>query len=383
MRNEKFIEGLNMIIEGATIVRDVLTGGEEDSKNTRNGATKSVARREKVQKGEEVMNAPAEETENGTVVGEVSFSREQLDAMKYNDLKKLGASLGVPCTGKRNEITDRILAVKGTMSVPATEEKEPSEDDGKVVPISKANKKSGGLKKKTKDKEPEIPEEYIEQAKAIAEDMSVEDIVEALADVGVEASGKKSEVVLALAKALFEGKIEPDDDEDGEDSETNVSVDDNEVDEDEAEETSEDTEDEDEGEEITTDSYFEEFDPDGVNNPENMTEERAEAVRVMMAEAIEGVEDETLTEEDMSTFCDTFCTEDEIEALGDDYTFEELFALYVETKKRLIDNDGETHEAEDPYEIGEENFCCGHELKYDKKKKVYICETCGGKYEAE
>lgn len=377
MMNEKLIEGLNMIIEGATAVRDELlsscNGEAKAEAGEKKTTSKSVARREKVQK-EEAMNAPADEpAESGEVIGEVGFSREQLDAMKYNDLKKLGASLGVPCTGKRNEITDRILACKGTVTT-ATADEEPGEeapadDDGKVVPINKGKK--GGLKKKAK--EPEIPEEFIEQANEIAEEMTVEEIVEALADAGIEAKGKKSEVVMSLAKALAEGLIELDGDEDEEET----------AGEDTSADESTEVEGEDEAEEITEDSYFEEFDPDGVNDPENMTEERANAVKAMMKEAIEGVEEETLTEEDMSTFCETFCTQDEIDSLGEEYTFEELFALYCETKKRLIDNDGELHEAEDPYEIGEDNFCCGHELKYDKKKKVYICETCGGNYEAE
>ena len=48
--------------------------------------------------------------------------------------------------------------------------------------------------------------------------------------------------------------------------------------------------------------------------------------------------------------------------------FEELVALYCEIRKRFVDDDGEEHEPGDPYELNEKNFCCGHELKYEKKK---------------
>ena len=49
----------------------------------------------------------------------------------------------------------------------------------------------------------------------------------------------------------------------------------------------------------------------------------------------------------------------------------------------FVDDDGEEHEPGDPYELNEKNFCCGHELKYEKKSKTFICESCGEKYTAE
>ena len=49
----------------------------------------------------------------------------------------------------------------------------------------------------------------------------------------------------------------------------------------------------------------------------------------------------------------------------------------------MIDDEGNTNEPGEPYEINEENYCCGHALKYDKNGKVFICEVCGNKYEAE
>lgn len=375
MKKETIIEGLNRIIEGATMLRDELSGGaENETPATDNGkATKSVGKRTKVQKEETApaMNEP-EETE-APATANARFSREDLDAMKYNDLKKLGASLGVPCTGKRAEITDRILAV----DVEVTADPVDGEDSGKVVPISKGKK--GGLKKAKKEeeaeaeaeeeKEPEISEEAIQMAKEVSEDMTAKEIIDYLADLGIKASGKKSDVVLVLAQAIDDGKVEfEDDDEEEEEVEEQVE---------------EDVADDEEGEEINADTYFADYDPEGINDPDNMTDERKEAVHNMMEEVLEQIENESIKEEDMATFCETFCTEDELEMLGDEYEFEDLVALFCETKKRFIDNDGAEYEAEEPYEIGEDNFCCGQKLKYEKKSKKFICENCGAEYEAE
>lgn len=375
MKNERIIEGLNAIIEGATILRDELAGGVEK----RNAVeSKSATRRQAVQKEQPAMNEP-EETE-ATVEGK--FSREQLMSMKFNELKKLGASVGVSCKGTRDEIVERMLQVTVTATVENEAEPEkteaPAKDDGKVVPI---NKKKGGLKKSAKTEEPEeeeVDEQYIQMATEATEDMSAKEIIEFLAEFDIEAKGKKSDVVKVLAKAIADGIVQLEDDDEDE-SEEEADVEETTA---EAEEETAEDEDED-GEEFNEESYFPEYDPEGVNNPDGMSEERAEAVKSMMADIIEGVENDTITEEDIQTFLETYASEEELEALGDDYQFEDLVAMYCEVKKRFIDDDGEEHEAGDPYEIDEENYCCGRKLKYEKKSKKFICENCGEEYEAE
>lgn len=376
MKNERIIEGLNAIIEGATILRDELAGGVEK----RNAVEfKSATRRQAVQKEQPAMNEP-EETE-ATVEGK--FSREQLMSMKFNELKKLGASVGVSCKGTRDEIVERMLQVTVTATVENDEAEPekteaPAKDDGKVVPI---NKKKGGLKKSAKTEEPEeeeVDEQYIQMATEATEDMSAKEIIEYLAEFDIEAKGKKSDVVKVLAKAIADGIVQLEDDDEDE-SEEEADVEETTA---EAEEETAEDEDED-GEELNEESYFPEYDPEGVNNPDGMSEERAEAVKSMMADIIEGVENDTITEEDIQTFLETYASEEELEALGDDYQFEDLVAMYCEVKKRFIDDDGEEHEAGDPYEIDEENYCCGRKLKYEKKSKKFICENCGEEYEAE
>lgn len=384
MKNERLIEGLNMIIEGATILRNEIISGAEASTESNGAEYKSVTRRKAVQKEEPVMNTP-EETEAGAEV-EGTLSREQLMSMKFNDLKKLGASLGVSCSGKRDEIIDRILNV----SVKASVEPEESEDEGtaekgKVVPISKSKK--GGLKKKKEEPEEEETEEEeeagpseesIKLAEELTEDMSAKEIIDYLAECGIKAKGKKSDVILVLAKGIEDGTVELEDDEEEAGEEVEEPVEDGE----DSEEVSADDAEE-EGEEFNEESYFPEYDEAGYNNPDTMTEKRAEAVRDIMADIIEKVENDELKEEDMQTLLENVCTEEELEALGDDYEFEELVAMYCEIRKRFVDDDGEEHEPGDPYELNDKNFCCGHELKYEKKSKTFICESCGEKYTAE
>ena len=385
MKNERLIEGLNMIIEGATILRNELSGAEVSE--SKGAESKSVARRAAVQKEEPVMNAPEEKEAGAEVEVEGTLSREQLMSMKFNDLKKLGASLGVSCSGKRDEIIDRILNVSVKASVESEEPAdEGTEEKGKVVPISKSKK--GGLKKKKEEPEEEETEEEeeagpseesIKLAEELTEDMSAKEIIDYLAECGIKAKGKKSDVILVLAKGIEDGTVELEDDEedteDEEEAEAEESVDEGE------EEVSSD--DEEEGEEFNEESYFPEYDEAGYNNPDSMKEERAEAVKAMMADIIEKVENDELKEEDMQTFLENVCTDEELEALGEDYEFEELVALYCEIRKRFVDDDGEEHEPGDPYELNEKNFCCGHELKYEKKSKTFICESCGEKYTAE
>ena len=150
----------------------------------------------------------------------------------------------------------------------------------------------------------------------------------------------------------------------------------------ETEDTADDSAD-DEEVEIEATSYFEQFDPDGYNNPDNMTDERREAVEAKMDEIITEYSDGSLTSDDISSYIEDNATQEEIDLLGDDYTDDDLLMLYMELNKRNIDNDGEEHEPNDPYEVGDANFCCGHELKYEKNTKKFICEHCGEEYEVE
>lgn len=348
--NVEIIEGIELTIKGLESIKKALmseAGAEKEAKDTKSKPETKV------------MEEPKEAVESTEAGG---YTVEELQAMKYNDFKKLASKLGVKCTGTRDEIMERILALNGQESVEESAEESQEEAVEEEVP-AKSDKPAGSKKLGKKKADEPATDEFDEQAEEIAKETPVEDIIEALAGVDVKANKKNA--VQKLAEALREGLIELDDEEDDEEAEA-----------DDSEEAGEE-------EEISATSYFEEFDPDGYNNPDDMTEERAEAIESKMDEILTSYADGTLTDEDISSYVEDNATEAEIDLLGDDYSEEDILKLYMELIKRTIDNDGEEHEQGEPYEVADKDVCCGHSLKYVKKTKKYVCEHCGEEYEAE
>ena len=241
-------------------------------------------------------------------------------------------------------------------------EEEATED--KVVPISK-KKKPVKEEVEKDDSEDEVEEKYLAMAREALEDNELEDIVEVLEEAGIKLTkiqSKKADVVMTkLAEAFQSGVIEVEDEEYEE----------------------EETESEEDVLEFSEDSYFEQYDTDGINNPKNMTKDRLKAVKEMVADIINSYEEDELTSEDIEKELEDIVTDEDLELLGEDYDDDELVAFYIEMKKRFIDNDGDMIDPSEPYEVGEDDFCCGHKLTYDKKGKKYICSVCEEEYEAE
>ena len=342
MRKKELIKAISKIEEGIADVKNLLISEEQNQND------KSTDEFAKDSTGE------VENTEGRP-------SKEELDAMKYNDLKKLGKELGVKCTGTREEITARILGVD--VDVEDSNDSEPVKEE-KVVPIKK---------KSVKTEEPEdegVEEKYLEMAREALEDNSLEDVIEVLSEAGIKLTSiqkKKQDVIMnKLAEAFQNGMIDVDDEE-----------------EDEEESKSEDVAESEEELDFSEDSYFDQYDPNGINDPSIMSKKRAKAVKSLVADIISKFESEELTVEDIESELEDYVTDDDVELLGEDYSEEELVAFYIEMKKRFVDDDGSVCEPGEPYEIGNTNFCCGHELSYDKKKKTFICPVCSEEYEAE
>lgn len=375
----KFVAGLDSIIKGLTEIRNAYSTTEVDS-------TVSTP----------VQNPPADTPATPKSI-EGHYDLDQLNSMKYNELKKLGASLGVSSKGTREELTERIMNVP--VNVPIDEDSIPSEEDvaateaeiqkvSNVVPMSQ---KASANKEVTKPSA-----EYVEMATDALSEYGKDEILAHLSEAGVTIKGRKTEkaIINALALAFENGTIsvEEDDDDDEEevvedaadDSDDFEDDDSDESEDDDDDESEDDEEDEDDGEEdeLTPDSYFSDFDEEGINDPRNMTKKRSKAVIREMTRIIKGVDDESIDEETINEFMNDFLTEDELESYEELDTDDKL-AMFCEMKKRLIDDDGEIHEAEDVYSIDDNNFCCGHELKYDRKSKSFVCEVCGSVYSEE
>lgn len=364
MNIAEIIKGIDWTIEGLNQIKDALVA-EEVVESPKTTGVANVAKNAPVVE-EEVIEETPDEVMKDLEGAKCQFDVEQLKSMKYNEFKKFAASLGVKCTGTRDEIMERILALDVTIAngEVTVENEEPETVEEEVVKekTSKSDKPARSKKLGAKKADEPTRDEFDEQAEEIAESTSVEDIIEALADVEVKATKKNA--VQKLAQALREGLIALDEEEE------EVA--------DEAPEA-----DEEDGEEISADSYFPEYDPKGYNDPENMTEERAEAIEAKMDEVLTAYSEGELTDEEIASYVEDNATEEEIDLLGDEYTEEDILKLYMELIKRTIDNDGEEHEQGEPYEVADKDVCCGRELKYSKKTKQYICEHCGTEYEAE
>lgn len=362
MNNAEVIKGIEMTINGLNAIKNALGAEKTESVSPAKVETP-------------VTDAP--------VTADGVLSVEQMNAMKYNEFKKFAASLGVKCTGTRDEIMNRILALDGAEAPVMNEPvEEVAEADDETE--TKSDRPTGGKCKLAKKTDEPTKDEFDEQAEKIASDTEIEDIIEALADVDVKATKKNA--IEKLAQALRDGLIEVDDDDEDEDEdvdEDDVEEDDSDEAEDDSEEDEDSDDDDDEdGEDFNADTYFPEVDPHGLNDPDTMSDERRQAVHDKNEEIIEAYSNGELTLDAINDFFSEYATEEDMELIDTDNDLEVL-ALYIALNDRLIDNDGDEHEKEDPYEVGEHDMCCGHELKYVKKTKKYICEVCGAEYEAE
>lgn len=364
---EELVKSMKKVEEGFAEVSSILSAIQSDSEETATETPKKEGAKKSAKKAEE----PAEETENAD-----SDKKAELDGMKYNDLKKYGSKLGVNVRGTREEITSRILKALADGADTADDSEEVA-DNSKVTPITKNRKSAKKPVKKTEEpaedeaeddsEDDGIEEKYLQSARELMEEYDLPELCEALAEVGVKLSArdkKKEDVVMQkVAEALAKGLLDTEEDE--EDAE----------DDSDAEETEEEA--------LSPDSYFENYDPEGINDPSSMSKKRKKAVEALVAEIIDKIEEGDLDDDTMESELEDICTDEDIDLLGDDYSSDDLTAFYIEMKKRFIDDDGDSVEQGEPYELAGENYCCGHELKYDKKSKKYTCAVCGEEYEAD
>lgn len=287
---------------------------------------------------------------------------EQLNGLSYNNLKRLAKEMGIPATGAREELTQKILNYDGEVPNPDSED----EAEEEVAP-AKSPLATKSVTKKTEVVEDEGDDDsddgdddgevdpLVQKVNEAVEEMTNEEIADVLADVGVKAKGKRQALIDAVIKAVREGKIDLDDDED----------------EDEEEEVEETVESEPESEE-------EEFD---VNDPENpdMTKERKTAISAYVAETREDFKNGNLSRAELVDWLNEFHgTKDTMKKKSD----KDILDAYIYCSCLLINDEGEMPEEEGAYTVNGIPYCCGHELSYNEDNETYICEVCGGEYEA-
>lgn len=335
--NAKIIEGLKAVRGGI----DLILEGYADEQSVETVSTptqnevesKSVQRRKAIQAEETVTEAP---TAN-EVKGVPAVTREQLDGMTYNNIKKLAKDMGISAVGNREEITNRILGC--TPDETATAENEAPEE----VPVDEKNNDPI----------------YAKVVDAVA-DMTNEEIADVLVDIGLSAKGKREALIEKVVQAVRDGLLDFDDEED-EEEETEVA---------EAPVAKEaPVEDSDEEEEDNTND---------IDNPA-MTEARKKAILAQDEEIREQFSKGDVTRDDLVEFLQSFYdTEDDMSDMSD----EDLLDTYIDAVCRLVDDEGDLVE-EGAYSLNGEPACCGRVLNYSEDTKMFICEHCGEEYEAE
>jgi hypothetical protein len=363
MYNKMSKEGLFKIREGIDLIINAMN--EKDTADVTPVETKNVNKNET--KTADVPKAP-KKSAPAPEEPMAHFDKEDLDSMAYNDLKKLARDLGVSGAGSRDKIIDRILSIDlnanedGEVSV-REEAKEEAPKKSKVA--KKIGKKSEPVEEDEEPEEEEVDPLYAQVIEATKE-MSVEELADTLSDVGISPKGKRQALIDKIYKAVQDGTLSLDDEEEDEDEEPTDEV------EEESTETVEDNsdlEDEDGDED------------DDVNDPANMTTKRKKACEEYEDSITNGFKNGELSVQELKDFCTEFYGEENAEVI-DDLEDEELLEYYIDAVKRMINDDGELIE-DGAYEVNGEYFCCGRPLQYAEDTNKYICEICGEEYEAE
>ena len=114
----------DLIISGTLDVAELEVGVAEEVVEEPKSDKNTTAKKSPTKK----QTAEVEETETTSEVSG-SFDREQLDEMKYNDLKKLAKDLGVSAKGDRETIIDAILEADVTTDIDNTADVDETADE--------------------------------------------------------------------------------------------------------------------------------------------------------------------------------------------------------------------------------------------------------------
>lgn len=320
---------------------------EEDMESTVDETPKKSSKKTKA------STSRKERESSETIPTPGNLTREQLDGLSYNNLKKLAKDMGVSATGARDELIEKIMSA---------ESEEPAESEVVEKPDLKVVKSTPAPAAEDDDDDEDDEEEVdpiVAQVNEAVAEMSDEEIMDVLTEVGVRAKGKRQSLIAAVVRAVREGKLDLGEDEDEEDSDEE----DDESESDEDEETEE----------------AEEFDPNDPENPD-MTKERRAAIKAHEKETRNDFKKGSLTRKEIVEWLNDFYgTKDSMKKKTD----ADLLDEYIRVSCLLINDDGEFPQEEGAYTVNGVPYCCGRPLQYNKDNNTYICESCGSEYEFE
>lgn len=296
---------------------------------------------------EELEDIKAPKAENTKApVNDVEIP-EDLESLSYNELKQLAKKVGVKAVGSKKDLISAISGGGEVSEAPKKESKketkkeepveeslEIAEEENNVVPMDR----SEDVKEPVKTQEDNT---LYDRVASDLEGYSDEELADILSDIGVSPRGKRQALIAKIVTAIEEGKLEWEEDEESTEADTTPVKEDN-----------------DSNEEVEILG----------------SDERKKAVEALRDELTEAYNNDDLTDKEILTFLKKY--------YNNNYTSNDPIEdaeLYIDIQCNLIDDEGETHEFEDPYYIGDDAYCCGLQLKQLNDTDLY-CEHCGTTY---
>lgn len=411
MKRENYLN----ILKGLDLIREAVVSEME---------TEVVSVETVKNKIEEVKNdvETTPEVEEEVVEVETNTEAEDLNSKTLKELKDLAKELGVSTKGSKSTIIGRILEAQDNVEEVVEETKENILTEEEVEEFEEATE--------TGEENP---------LEAQLNEMSVEELADILAEVGISTKGKKQSLIAKVLKAVEEGKIELADEEDADEEEEVVEETVEEVEE-PVTDTIEETEDDEEGidleeildslgtkelkdlakelgikvvlkdkkasliEKITNfedddklmevlieKGIIEATDEEEVEEDVDTEEEfvvegsdvRIEAVENKFADLMEHIENGEIEMSEVKEFLEEYYSDNKselkkIEAM----TEEDLANKYCWIQANLIDDEGQEVDFEEPYMVGDKPYCCGIPMK-QLNETTYVCEIDGEEVELE
>lgn len=406
MKRENYLN----ILKGLDLIREAVISEME---------TEVVSVETVKNKIEEVKNdvEPTPEVEEEVVEVETNTEAEDLNSKTLKELKDLAKELGVSTKGSKSTIIGRILEAQDNVEEVVEETKENILTEEEIEEFEEATE--------TGEENP---------LEAQLNEMSVEELADILAEVGISTKGKKQSLIAKVLKAVEEGKIELADEEEEVVEETVEEV------EEPVTDTIEETEDDEEGIELEEilDSLgtkelkdlakelgikvvlkdkkasliekitnFEDDDKlmevliekdiivatdeeeveEDVDTEEEFVVEgsdvRIEAVENKFADLMEHIDNGEIEMSEVKEFLEEYYADNKselkkIEAM----TEEDLANKYCWIQANLIDDEGQEVDFEEPYMVGDKPYCCGIPMK-KLNETTYVCEIDGEEVELE
>ena len=373
MDAKKVVKGIEMVESGLAEIKagilaeigEVEASEKAPKKKTDKKSAPVEDDTPKKKAGKVKTKAVKEEVEDDEDGDEVDYS-----SMKYNDLKKLAVERGMKSP---NVSKDEIIAFLTG---------EPVEDveDEDVEP---------------EEVETETDEEDLTaKVTAMLEEVDTEDIAGFLTENGISAKGKRPSLIAKIVSAIEDGdlsledlEVEDEDERRGLEEEPPKKSKSGEKkpagakNRGKVEEPEEDEDDEDIEESENPLGYEYDEDEDVYTDDEEDNELLATVSSARMDACVaylEGVEKDIKKKSAKAKL-----VKELEEFFGDDFDADEDDLVMSAGIKFLLmtDDEGETHDMEDPYEVNEVVCCCGQPLT--ETKEGYVCEVCDSEYDDE